>query len=271
MNKFLKLMAVFVSCSTITTVSFASDKVYTFSVVPQQSASKTAAIWKPILKYLSDKTGQKFKLSTAKNIPTFEKRLEEEKADFSYMNPYHYTVYHERSGYNAIARAKDKRIKGVVVVQKDSPLQKLEELDGHTLAFPSPAAFAASLLPRGFMKANGINITPKYVSSHDSVYLNVVKGRMVAGGGIVRTFKNTKQHVRDNLRVLWTTDGYTPHAIAAHKRVDGELVKAVQQALVDLGSTEQGLAMVGKMKLKGFIAAQDADWNDVRSLKLNEL
>ena len=34
-------------------------RVYKFSVVPQQSASKTAMIWKPILRYLHEKTGHK--------------------------------------------------------------------------------------------------------------------------------------------------------------------------------------------------------------------
>ncbi|WP_206201957.1 phosphate/phosphite/phosphonate ABC transporter substrate-binding protein [Terasakiella sp. SH-1] len=271
MQKMSKFCAVLLVSAGVSSMAQASEKVFTFSVVPQQSASKTAAIWNPVLKYLGEKTGQKFKLSTAKNIPTFEKRLANGEADFSYMNPYHYTVFHERSGYNAIARAKDKRIKGIVVVRKDSPLGKLEELNGQTLAFPSPAAFAASVLPRGYLKANNINITPKYVSSHDSVYLNVMKGRMVAGGGIMRTFNNTKPEVREQLKILWTTKGYTPHAIAAHKRVDPKIVTAVQQALVDLSATEQGLAMVGKMKLKGFIKAQNEDWDDVRSLKLNQL
>lgn len=263
--------AVAVATMSVAFKGQAEDKTYSFSVVPQQTASKTAEIWNPILTYLSDKTGYKFVLKTAKSIPVFEGRLAKQEPDFSYMNPYHYTHFHDAADYHALARAKDRVIKGIVVVRKDSPLKSLDELAGQEIAFPSAAAFAASVLPRGYLKANGIDITPQYVNSHDSVYLNVARGRLVAGGGIIRTFKNADAKVRESLRVLWTSNGYTPHAIAAHKRVSPEIVKAVQSALVALEETEDGKTMLGRMKIKGIMAAQDQDWDDVRALKLNEL
>ena len=228
-------------------------------------------IWKPILRYLHEKTGHKFQLKTAGTIPIFESRLEKAEADFSYMNPYHYATFHEKSGYNALVKAKDKQIHGIVLVRKDSPIKKLEELSGEILAFPSPAAFAASILPRGYMKKQNIDITPKYVSSHDSVYLNVLKGRYIAGGGIVRTFNNATPEIRDNLRILWSSPGYTPHAIAAHSRVDPKVVAAVQEAFVALIDSPEGLDMLGKMKVKGFVKAKNSDWDDVRGLNLDAL
>lgn len=176
----LKMLTMTVSMTLVAATPLQADEtVYTFSVVPQQSATKTAKIWAPVLKQLGQKTGYRFKLKTAKNIPVFEQRLLNAESDFSYMNPYHYTVFHEKSGYNAIAKAKDKRIRGIVVVRKDSKIKSIEELNGKNLAFPSPAAFAASILPRGYFNQQGIKITPKYVSSHDSVYSNVAKGFMV--------------------------------------------------------------------------------------------
>lgn len=244
---------------------------YSFSVVPQQSASKTARIWKPILTYLQQHTGCRFILRTTKSIPLFEKKLAAASHDFSYMNPYHYTVFHDMSGYQALAKARDKRIKGIVVVRKDSPVKSLKDLHGKVLAFPSPAAFAASILPRGYLASSGIAITPRYVASHDSVYRNVAKGRYPAGGGVIRTFRNASPEVRAKLRILWTTKGYTPHAIAAHKRVPVAMQKKVQAALVALETTPAGKKMLKRMKVKGFVPAKNADWDDVRALKLNEL
>ena len=65
------------------------------------------------------------------------------------------------------------------------------------------------------MAARGIRFEPSYVSSHDSVYLAVYRGLYLAGGGVMRTFLNAPPEVRDQLRILWTTEGYTPHAVAA--------------------------------------------------------
>ncbi|WP_372597866.1 phosphate/phosphite/phosphonate ABC transporter substrate-binding protein [Amphritea sp.] len=243
----------------------------TFGIVPQQSAAKLAKLWTPIFSYLSDKTGESIRFSTANDIPTFEKRLLTGEYDFAYMNPYHYTVFHQVPGYEAIAKQKDKRIKGIVVVRKDSPLKELSELNGQTLAFPSPAAFAATVLPRAGMALDGINVTPQFVSSHDSVYLGVSRGFFVAGGGVIRTFNNTSPEVRDQLRVLWSTPTYTPHAIAVHPRVSKDKVEKIQQALLAMNNDPEGRALLETISFKGIELAQNADWDDVRALNIKLL
>ena len=84
------------------------------------------------------------------------------------------------------------------------------------MAFPAPTAFAATILTQADLAANQVSFTPSYVSSHDSVYRSVAKGIYPAGGGVVRTFNNVAEEVRKQLRILWITKGYTPHAIAIH-------------------------------------------------------
>ena len=246
----------------------APAETLTFSVVPQQSASKLARLWTPILAYLSEKTGVKLQFTTAKNIPTFEKRLAEGRYDFAYMNPYHFTVFHRAPGYQAIARQKDKKIKGIVVVRKDSSLSNVSELSGENLAFPSPAAFAASVLPRAKLNRDNIHFQSSYVSSHDSVYLGVSRGVFPAGGGVMRTFNNTDPEVRKNLKVLWTTKTYTPHAIAAHPRVEQTTVERIRAALLGMNDDPDGKALLKTINFKGMQSASNKDWDDVRGLGL---
>jgi phosphonate transport system substrate-binding protein len=243
----------------------------TFGIVPQQSAKKLAKLWTPINQYLSEKSGVTIKFATAKNIPTFEQRTLDGEYDIAYMNPYHFTVFNQKPGYEAIAKQRDKRIKGIIVVRKDSPLQSLTELDKQRLAFPAPAAFAASVLPRAKMTQDGIDMTPKYVSSHDSVYLSVSRGLFPAGGGVMRTFNNTAPEVRESLRVLWTTPGYTPHAIAVHPRVSETTRMKLQQAFLDMNTDPEGQALLKTINFKGIEAAQNADWDDVRALDIKLL
>lgn len=243
----------------------------TVGIVPQQSASKLARLWTPILEYLSNKTGYRLQFKTGKDIPTFEQRVALGEYDLAYMNPYHYTIYHDNPGYLAIAKAKDKRIKGIIVVHKDSSYKALDEFSGKTLAFPAPAAFAASILPRSQFRQRGIPITPKYVSSHDSVYRNVATGRFPAGGGVIRTFKNTSAEVRQQLRILWTTSGYTPHAIAAHPRISKEVVRRIQQAMLNMDNDPEGKALLASIKIKGLEVAHNTDWDDVRGLNIELL
>ncbi len=245
------------------------QRVFSFAVVPQQAPSKLLKSWAPMLQYLQARTGYRFVFRTAPDIPSFEDRIRRGEYDFAYMNPYHFTVFNQGdAGFQAVAKARDKQIQGILVVRKDSSIETLSDLEGQELAFPAPAAFAASVLPRASLTAEGIRFTQKYVSSHDSVYRAVANGLYPAGGGVVRTLKATDPEVQERLRVLWMTPGYTPHAIAANPKVPTEIVAAVQQALVGMSEDEAGRAALQRLKLKGLVAASNSDWDDVRRLNI---
>ncbi len=243
----------------------------TFGIVPQQSANKLAQLWTPITEYLQEKTGLNIKFATANNIPTFEKRLQAGEYDIAYMNPYHFTVFNKKPGYRAIAKQQDKKLKGIIVVRKESQFNSLKDLAGQTLSFPSEAAFAASILPRAEMKKEGIDFTPKYVSSHDSVYLTVSRDLFAAGGGVMRTFNNTDPKVKEKLRILWTTKGYTPHAIAVHPNMSPDIKDKLQSALVAMKDDEQGAALLERLKFNKLENAADSDWSDVDALGITLL
>jgi phosphonate transport system substrate-binding protein len=242
-----------------------------FGIVPQQAASKLARVWTPILDHIGRASGTRLVFATAPDIPTFEQRLATGAYDLAYMNPYHYTVFGETPGYRAIGKEKTKQIKGILVVRNDSPIQKLDDLNTLTLAFPAPAAFAASVLPRSHLINQGIEITPKYVSSHDSVYLGVHKGLYPAGGGVMRTFNTLNPAVRDELRVLWTTDGFTPHAIAVHHRVSRDVVARIQDSMYRMDQDSTGRELLATIGFLGISPAEHSDWDDVRSLGITLL
>jgi phosphonate transport system substrate-binding protein len=240
-------------------------------IVPQQAASKLARLWTPITLHIFNKTGIRVRFKTAKNIPTFEERLLAGKYDLAYMNPYHYTVFSQNPGYRAFAKEGHKRLKGIIVTRKDSHLKSLQDLDGSTLSFPSPAAFAASVVPRAYLQSKGINIVPKYVSSHDSVYRTVGKGIYPAGGGVIRTFNNVDKVIKNQLRILYTTDGYTPHALAAHPRVSEGQMVLIRDAMIAMNTDTVGKTLLAAINFSTIVAAANEDWDDVRALNITLL
>lgn len=241
----------------------ASREKLIVGVVPQQSATRLAKIWVPFLQEISKKSGYQLVFATAKDIPAFEACLAQGAYDIAYMNPYHYTEFHDAVGYEAFARQEKKRLKGIIVARHDSDLTELAALDGATVAFPSPAAFGASVVPRAEMKAQGIGITPRYVKSHDSVYRAVSAGLVPAGGGVLRTFDTVDPKIREQLKVIYRTEGYTPHAFAAHPNVPQDTVQSVFAAMAALDkSALKALGMIGIEQ------GRNADWDDVRALGL---
>lgn len=238
----------------------------TFGIVPQQSASRLARIWAPLFDHLSEKTGTQIRFATAKDIPAFEACLAKGAYDLAYMNPYHYTTFHRVAGYEAFGRQTEKKLRGLIVVRADSDYQDLDELDQQAIAFPSPAAFGASVIPRAEMTGRKMAIRPAYVKSHDSVYRAVIAGLFPAGGGVLRTFNNVPEDQRTQLRVLYRTDAYTPHAFAAHPRVEPALVNRLITAMSATAADRP--ALLKAIGMKGIQKAANADWDDVRSLNL---
>lgn len=244
------------------------QQTLTFAVVPQQSATQLAEAWTPVLAWLSQSAGLQLQFVTAPDVPSFEQRLAAGDYDLAYMNPYHFTVFNAQPGYRALARAKGERIKGLVVVHKDSGIKSLNDLSGKTLAFPTPAAFAASLLVQAEMRGRGIAFTPQVVNSHNSVYRNVAKGLFPAGGGVPRTLELLDESVRSELRVLWETREFTTHAIASRPGLDAATRARVWKAMRLMGADPRGQELLKGIGFSGFDPAKDEDWNDVRSLKI---
>lgn len=246
-------------------------RTLTVGIVPQQSASELARVWIPVLGALSERAGLSLRFATAPDIPAFEKRLAAGAYDVAYMNPYHYSVFAQKPGYVAFAKEKGRRLRGLVVVRKDSMIKDMKELAGQQIAFPAPAAFAATVLVRAEFERMGVPITPVFVKSHESVYLNVAQRQIEAGGGIVRTLQTMDAPVRDELRVLWQTKDYTPHAFAAHPRVPAADLQALRAAMLTADSDPKMRSVLEGIGFKGFDAAQDAEWNDVRALGISTL
>ncbi len=270
-------LIIFTSIFSIESLAEQSDsnkvdqEVITFGIVPQQAASKLATSWAPILKYLSSKSGVKLVFKTAPDIPTFESRVMNGEYDIAYMNPYHYSVYSIKPGYKAFAKQKNKLIRGILVARKDSSIVSLEDLQHKTLAFPSPAAFAASMLPRAYLSNEGVKFKVKYVGSHDSVYKSVAKGFFVAGGGIERTLNSLDSQIRQELEIIWKSEGFTPHAFAYHPGMNVNRIEKIKKAMIDMSSDSKAKMLLERIKFEGIVSAEDSDWDDVRFLDIAEV
>ena len=253
-------------------VSFSSNaKTLTFAVVPQQSAKTLAERWQPLIDYVSNYTGLTIEFKTAKDIPTFEANLTAGLYDIAYMNPYHFVVFNESAGYRSLARQRDKKIRGLIVVHKESTIQSIEDLNGAEIAFPAPAAFAATIITSAHLRKNDVAFIPRYVNSHDSVYLSVHRDFFKAGGGILRTLNISPEAVKSDLRVLWESKGYTPHAIATHPKMASTDRRAILNALIALSNDSSKSSILRKIGLSEFVESNDSDWSDVRELGIASL
>ena len=250
-------------CLLLTSMPLLADtgKTYIVGVVPQFETRRLHAIWRPILDQLEQKTGLKFALQGSPSITDFEKEFLAGKFDFAYMNPYHLAWAYESVGYLPLIREHGKQLNGVLVVRTDSEVKDLSELEGKIVVFPSPNALGASLLIRADLQdIYKVNIIPRYVKTHDSVYLNVALKQAAAGGGVQKTLISQQAQIRDSLKVLYQTRSIAPHPFAAHPRVDEAIRQQVQQALLEMASTDTGNQLLSKIPIRKIGTANIDDY-----------
>lgn len=238
----------------------------TFGVVPQQGPFKLIRIWMPIVRYLEQATGQKITLKIEPSIPAFEKSLYRGDYDFAYMNPYHYIIAHKKQNYEAYARAQ-RNLVGILVVRKDSPIKNVLMTSGKTFLFPSPNAFAATMLIKyDLLRDFHINIDEQkhflYVNSHDSVYKGVARGVGDVGGGVERTFTNLKDtKTKQELKILYHTHAYPSHPFA----FKATMPKEVRQKLVD-ALLKMPPKLMHSLSITKIIPTNDAKYDTIRHL-----
>lgn len=242
---------------------------YSFGVVPQFEPRALAAIWLPILEEVEKRTGARLLLSGSVDIPQFQEDFAQGTFDFAYNSPLYAALAFQHQGYLPLARDHGSKLTGILVVARESPVTQLHELVGQTVVFPAGNAVAASLLVRAeLLRDHGLSITPSYVKTHSSVYLEVALGRAVAGGGVVATLEQQKPEVKNALRVIHHTRGINPHPIVAHPRVPQEVRDKVRAALLALGQETRGRELLARVPIKEIGEASQDDYQDILALKL---
>jgi len=238
-----------------------------FGVAPGKNANNNARHWHEFINYLNANSNTKIQLKMAASVEEFEQQLARGTYDMVFMNPYQYTTFHQSQGYQAFAKEKNKKVKGIIVVRKDSPIKSLVDLKDQSVGFPREDVFGASLLPRASLQQEKIPVKTSYVDTPSSVYRAVYNGKLPAGAGVMETYDKLSPTVNNELRILWTTKQYTPNAFAVHPRVTWSTVDKIRYTLFFMEHDTQGTVILNALHFHGIQAAKDKEWDDIRALR----
>ena len=249
----------------------AEPTTYTFAVVPQFKPAQLQQEWTPVLERLSRETGVKFKLAIAPSVVKFESEITKGTPDFAFVNPYQAVIAMKAHGYVPMLRDR-KPLNGILVVRKDSPYKKLQDLDGKIIGFPSPNAFGASLFMRALLsEANPIKFTPRYLNNHNLVFKHVSLGHVAAGGSVNSALNDEAVEMRDQLTVLFQTPDVASHPITSHPRVPANLRKSVMTALQGMQQDAEGRAMLKEIRMPNMVEANfQSDYLPLEKLNIQK-
>jgi len=251
------------------------ETVYYFGFDLRSSPQEDAAQYLPFLSYLERTTGYQFKLHfTPKNSSTADE-LGRNITQFASMGATSYLDAKSRYDVTSLVRGINHEGKAeyqsVLVIRNDSPIHKVEDIKGKSFAFGSRSSTQGHLIPRIILTQQGLTLKDlarhDYTGSHQNCAESVVSGKHdVCGMQDQLADKLVRQ---GQLKILFRSSFYPSSGIVSNNKVPVEVTEKVKQALVDFdpqGKHSENLYHWEQTEMpKGFVAAQESDYSDLRS------
>ena len=213
----------------------------------------------PFRRYLETEIDRPVLFTVADSYVNASDALLEGKVPFASLPPYIYLQTQQQSSDVELMAVKvyagSTSTTGVLLVNEASDAVRAEELKGSTICYTDRDSTTGYLLPRSWLREQGIDpdvdFTPHWSGNHLQVVRDVVDGTCMLGGVYGGAFTTADQAGINTARTrVLAVTGRTPHdAIVAGPGAPPELRKAMQAALLGFDSQEDlGLEMVGEVE-----------------------
>lgn len=251
-----------------------SKKIYIFGVHPLHNPKKLFKVYGPLVDYINKNLQTKnikLKLEASRNYPSYDKKLFGRKFHFSLPNPYQ-TVKSTEHGYNIFGKmSDDHNFRGIIIIRKDSKIEKVSDLKGKNISYPAPTALAATMMPQWYLHNHGLDIMKDvknfYVGSQESSMMNVYLKKTQAGATWPppwKSFSKDRPEIAKHLMVKWTTKPLPNNGLVARDDVPEVLVREISEIIFSLHYHKEGKRILKAMELSKFEKANDSTYKSVR-------
>jgi phosphonate transport system substrate-binding protein len=245
---------------------------YIIGIHPLHNPKRLFEIYAPLVDLLNVQIPNAiFVLEASRNYAEFEKKLYAEHFDLALPNPYQ-TINALKHHYHVFGKmGDDDNFRGIILVRRDSHIQKVSDLKGKAVSYPAPTALAATLMPQYYLHTHGLDVNRdienKYVGSQESSILNVLQGYVAAGATWPVPWKAfIKEHpdLAKQLTVKWQTEPLLNNSWMVHQRVPADIPRKVAVILFNLQNQTAGQLILQHIPLSRFEAANDKTYQPVQ-------
>ena len=226
----------------------------------------------PMATYLSAQTGFKVSFRASPNLSSAVEDLGAGHTQMAYLTPVAYLDAHERYQVmplvGPLTRGKS-TFNLVIAVKKDSSIKTVADLRGRKFAFGDEKA----LLQPAVVVAAGMKLEDfasyGYLRHYDNIAKAVLNGDFDAG-----ILKDTvaDEFAPKGLRIIHVSPPLAPYLFAVSRDLAPKTVAKLKNAMLALNSgTPESKAVLSSLDpgYDGFVAAEDKDYNGIRSLVAN--
>jgi len=219
----------------------------------------------PFVNYLNERLdGIQVKIVANSQFSTYVDKLKNGLFDLAGANGI-MTLESIRNGYSILAASVDQDANaGAIVVNKDSSINKVSDLEGKSIASAGSPALG-NLLNTIYLSKKGLNINKKcklnYLESFESVILNVYLGKCSAGLITINgwhSFIKRRPDIASKVALKWTTPAVAGNALLILNSVNEKTASQLKRLILTMHMNEQGSKALANL---GFIKYVPADSN----------
>lgn len=160
------------------------------ALLPDESASTVIQNNQGLKAYLEQQLGKTVELIVTTDYSSMIEAMRFKRIDLAYFGPLSYVLAKSRSpdleAFAALVVGGKPVYTSEIVAAAGAGIVRLEDIRGKTVAFGDPASTSSHLIPRGMLKAAGLEAGRDYqfqhLGSHDAVARAVQAGNAQAGG-----------------------------------------------------------------------------------------
>jgi len=247
--------------------------VYRFAVHPLHNPQRLAEIYGPIVAYLNRRLdGPVLRLEASRSYESFEATLSGRGYEFALPNPAQ-ALRSLRGGYGVFGKmGGDESFRGLILVRRDSGIQRVEQLKGKVVAFPAPTALAACMMPLWYLHTHGLDANREihrlYTGSQESAIMSVYLGQAAAAATWPvpwEAFSRRQPEMAAALEVRWQTEPLVNNALVARDDVPPALVARVGALLFAMHETPEGARLLAEVPIPRFEPATATSYAPVRA------
>jgi len=240
----------------------------TLAVLPYQAVPHLYNVWTPVAEYLARETGIPVKITTSRLFEEYIREVLLTRPELAYFNPLHYLTADRDGGYEAFITPGDRTL-ARIVVRTASPIRAPQDLRGGEVSLLPPSALAARILPEAFLRDHGLVLGLDYtlveVPTVDAALNAVVAGQVDAAGVGIRPFNALPGSIKKRLRILAETPPQADMFFGVRGDLDPGLTEALAKALLALGESPEGRAILAPLGWKKLLRARDAGYDVTRA------
>jgi phosphonate transport system substrate-binding protein len=224
----------------------AEDDRLVLGVIPVYSAVETAKIWSGFAEYIESVSGLPVTIKTTRHSEGFVSGISTGEYDIIFMLNDHLVAAKDQ--YTAAGVPEGKKLRGAIVVDKNSNINSLEDLKGKKIAFPSPIDYVSSIQMLDILSKYKLDHKVVYLNSLSSVIIGVENGFYEAGSVLSGLYEH-----REALKTVFTSNELSTFVIAVSNKLSQSKAEKLINAALEAHKNSSAMNTLSTLGFNSFV------------------